>query len=31
MPGMNGLEMLKIIKTAFPTLKVFIITLLTMT
>lgn len=26
MPGMNGLEMLKIIKTTFPTLKVFIIT-----
>lgn len=26
MPGMNGLEMLKIIKTMFPTLKVFIIT-----
>ncbi len=26
MPGMNGLEMLKIIKTTFPTLKVLIIT-----
>jgi YesN/AraC family two-component response regulator len=26
MPGMNGLEMLKIIKTTFPNLKVFIIT-----
>lgn len=26
MPGMNGLEMLKIIKKMFPTLKVFIIT-----
>lgn len=26
MPGMNGLEMLKIIKTTFPTLKVFMIT-----
>ncbi|MEH1905998.1 response regulator [Nostoc sp.] len=26
MPGMNGLEMLKIIKTTFPNLKVFMIT-----